>query len=128
MKEAYAIVLTKCESDYVVYVPDFQINTEGKTVPEAIEMARDAISMTGICWEDLGKELPAPTAIGAIQEAGDIVTLVDVDFAAYRKKNDTKAVRRNVSLPSWLDQKATEAGINVSAVLQKALQAELGLA
>lgn len=128
MKEAYAIVLTKSDKDYLVYVPDFQINTEGKSVPDAIEMARDAISMTGICWEDLGKELPKPTAIDAIQESGDIVTLVDVDFTAYRKKNDTKAVRRNVSLPSWLDQRATEAGINVSAVLQRALQAELGLA
>jgi len=53
------------------------------------------------------------------------VTLVDVDFAEYRRKNDMKTVRRNVSLPSWLDMAAKEAEINVSAVLARALKQEL---
>ena len=39
----------------------------------------------------------------------------------YRKKVDTKTVRRNVTLPSWLNCEAEHAGINVSRVLQEAL-------
>jgi len=39
-----------------------------------------------------------------------------------------RTVRRNVSLPCWLDAAAERAGINVSAVLQKALKNELNLA
>ena len=57
-----------------------------------------------------------------------VVTLVDVDFTKYRRKNDMKTVRRNVSLPSWLDVAAKEANVNVSAVLARALKQELNLA
>jgi len=44
-----------------------------------------------------------------------------VDFFDYRRKIDTKTVRRNVALPSWLNYEAEHAGINVSRVLQEAL-------
>lgn len=50
-----------------------------------------------------------------------ILTYVDVDFSSYRKKVDTKTVRRNVALPNWLNYEAEQAGINVSRVLQEAL-------
>jgi hypothetical protein len=58
----------------------------------------------------------------------DIVSLVDVDLVAYRRANERRTVRRNVSLPSWLNTAAEEAGINVSAVLQAALKQQLDLA
>ena len=51
----------------------------------------------------------------------EIVTLVEVDFAAYREKNDNRSIRKNCTIPAWLDKKATEQGVNFSAVLQKAL-------
>ena len=50
-----------------------------------------------------------------------VLTYVDVDFTECRKKVDTKTVRRNVALPSWLNYEAEHAGINVSRVLQEAL-------
>ena len=59
------------------------------------------------------------------EHAEDIITLVDVDFADYRRKNDMRTVRRNVSLPSWLNAEAEKAGVNVSAILQAALKQEL---
>ena len=54
-------------------------------------------------------------------------SLVDIDFDIYRRKVDTKTVRRNVTLPNWLNQEAEEAHINVSKVLQEALMAKLGV-
>ena len=50
-----------------------------------------------------------------------ILTLVDVDFSEYRRKIDQKSVRKNVTLPSWLNWEAEQAGLNVSRVLQEAL-------
>lgn len=127
MKEAYPIIMTK--SDYVVvYVPDFDINTQGKDYAEAMEMARDAIGLIGIDMEDDGKVLPQASAFADIETDQDsIITLVDVDFAEYRRRNNMRTVRRNVSLPGWLDAEAERAGINVSAVLQQALKQELNL-
>jgi len=129
MKVAYPVILTKGEKYIVVYIPDFNINTQGKDYIEAIEMARDAIGMMGIDFEDDGKALPEPSDVNKVLEEAEsnIVTLVDVDFTEYRRKNEMKTVRRNVSLPSWLDLEAQKAGINVSALLQVALKKELNL-
>ena len=129
MRAAYPIVMTK-DGDYtVVFVPDFNINTEGKDYADAMEMARDAIGIMGIDMEDDHEAIPDPTALASICAAypDGTVTLVDVDFAEYRRKNDMRTVRRNVSLPSWLNAAAEKANLNVSAVLQAALKAELRL-
>lgn len=126
MKNSYPIILTPDEVGFTVYIPDFEINTEDDTLTEAIEMARDAIGLMGIDMEDDKKALPMPSEIGAVDHSdNDIVTLVDVDFSEYRRKNDMRSVRRNVTLPSWLDYEAEKSGLNVSAILQKALKTEL---
>ena len=127
MKEAYPIVISPADGGYIVYIPDFDINTEGNSLTDAIEMARDAIGIMGIVMEDDKEVLPAPSEMSTVtkETKNDIVTLVDVDFTEYRKQNDMRAVRRNVTLPSWLDYEAKKSGLNVSAVLQKALKQEL---
>ncbi len=129
MKEVYPVIFQKTEGYFVADIPDFQINTQGVDFAEAIMMARDAIGLMGIDMEDDGEALPQPSSANILTiENGDILAYVDVDFADYRRRHDMKTVRRNVSLPCWLDAAADRAGINVSAVLQKALKAELNLA
>ena len=99
---------------FLVCVPDMEIFTEGDTFGDAIEMARDAIGLAGISMEENKEELPMPSdqkaAIEKVKQVTDdidfskgILTYVDVDFSEYRKKVDTKTVRRNVALPSWLN-------------------------
>ena len=79
--------------------------------------------------EDDGDPIPAASSMAAVEAGGEaIVTLVDVDFDEYRRKNSLKTVRRNVSLPAWLDELAKDAQINVSAVLANALKSELHVA
>ena len=129
MRTAYPVILSASESGYVVYVPDFNINTQGNDIANAIEMARDAIGLAGIDMEDDKKELPTPSAANEVEKENesDIVTLVDIDFVEYRRQNDVRTVRRNVALPSWLDSEAKRSGVNVSAILQRALKQELHL-
>lgn len=126
MKQVYPIVITPDEGMYVVYIPDFDINTEGMSVSDAISMARDAIGMAGCYLQDEKRSLPSSSALNTVQRTDkDLVTLVDIDFAAYRKKHDMRTVRKNVTLPSWLNEEAENAHINFSALLQKALKEEL---
>ena len=120
----YPIIITppeQGEKDYLVYVPDFDINTEGTSLDDALFMARDAIGLVGICMEDDGKQIPEPAALKPECEDGQLVALIDIDFAAYREKNENRCIRKNCTIPAWLDKKATAQGINFSAVLQKAL-------
>lgn len=130
MKAAYPIVMSKGAEHIVVFVPDFNINTQGTDYADAMEMARDAIGLMGIDMEDEKEAIPRPSDVAGVRKdhESDVVTLVDVDFAEYRRKNDMRTVRRNVSLPSWLNAEADKAGLNVSAVLQTALKQELRIA
>ena len=127
MKEAYPVILSQGKNFIVVYIPDFEINTQGKDIAQAMEMARDAIGIMGIDMEDDGESLPAPTPVSEIRidSDSDIVTLVDVDFQEYRRKNDMRAVKKNCTIPSWLNFEAEKAGINFSALLTAALKREL---
>jgi len=129
MKTAYPVIFTKVSSGYIAHAPDFPLDTQGDTLAEAIEMARDAIGITGIVIEDEKQPLPKPSDPEKVtREAGEIVSMVDIDFTEYRKANERRTVRRNVSLPSWLNTEADKAGINVSAILQTALKHELHIA
>jgi len=129
MKATYPIIMTQGKEYIVVYIPDFDINTQGKTEADAMAMARDAIGITGIDMEDEKEKLPTPTSLSKIQKKKtETVTLVDIDFAEYRRKNDMRAVRKNCTIPSWLSYEAEKAGINFSATLQAALKQELHLA
>ena len=142
MKQAYPAFIVKVEDEsvhpFLVCVPDFDIYTEGDSFADAIEMARDSIGLSGIAMEDDGVEIPSPSNVekaiematrdkDIIDFSKGIVTYVDIDFSEYRRKVDTKTVRRNVALPSWLNYEAEHAGVNVSRILQEALISTLGL-
>ena len=129
MKRAFPTFITQAGKDFLVYVPDLDLYTEGNSLTDAIEMARDAIGLKGIDLEDDGKAIPFRKA-GEDTEDLDyrtgIVTMVDVDFTAYRSRMDNRMVRRNVTLPNWLNQEAERLHLNVSRVLQEALAERVG--
>ncbi|MCH5344242.1 MAG: type II toxin-antitoxin system HicB family antitoxin [Acetatifactor sp.] len=135
MKSVYPVFLTQTNTMILVDVPDLEILTEGKDIPDAINMARDAIELKCVSLEDEGIKIPQPSDIATLnvnagtfaEEGKTIVSLVDVDPAEYRRKIDTKTVRRNVALPSWLNYEAEQAGVNVSRILQEALISTLNL-
>jgi len=138
MKNVYPVIFTPlndAKDTVLVEVPDLGILTEGYGMVDAVYMARDAIGLKGITREDDGKDMPKPSALSDIDAskgtfAGDgkgYVSLVDIDFVEYRRRVDNKTVRRNVTLPNWLNQEAEKAHINVSRVLQEALMTKLNV-
>lgn len=140
MKVAYPVIFTDLETNILIEVPDLGIlteaNEEGKekgTMAEAIAMVRDAIGLSCISAQDDGKECVAASDFSRIdiknstfyEEGKSFVSLVDVDLTVYRRMIDNKMVRRNVTLPNWLNLAAEAAQLNVSKVLQEALMAKL---
>lgn len=138
MKSVYPVIFTQLNDEkdtILIEVPDLGILSEGFGMADAVDMARDAIGLKGISYEDDERELPTPSAMSDIdatkgtfaEDGKGYVSLVDIDFAEYRRKIDNKTVRRNVTLPNWLNQEAERAHINVSRVLQEALMVKLGV-
>ena len=121
MKRAYPIIAKSDADGFYVVIPDFDSGTQGKDLVDAIEMARDAIGLMGITWEDMGKELPEPDSAEKDLEDGDIVTYVDVDFVDYRRKYEKRSVKKNCTIPYWMSVQADKAHLNYSKVLQDAI-------
>lgn len=128
MTYVYPVVFTDLGDGYMAYVPDLRINTQGDSLAEAIRMARDAIGLTGITLQDDGAAVPAPSEPSSVpHEAGEFVSMVDIDFDAYRRANETRTVRKNVTVPGYLNDLAEKAGVNFSQVLQDGLRERLGV-
>ena len=138
MKGAYPILIKKYGNDYLVYVPDMEIYTEGKSVADAMEMARDAIGLKGMDYLEKNTELPIPSdkdsALRKAKADADddfdysdgILTLVDVDFEEYKKRMKNRAVKKNCTIPYWMSVEADKVGINYSRVLQEAILSLIG--
>ena len=130
MKYAYpAVFHPEEEGGFFISFPDLEnCFTRGETIADGIDMASDALSLVLWHMEEEHAEIPAPSALSSIPPEKDaFATLIGADTLAYRKKNDTKAVRKNLSIPRWLDILATEHNISFSTTLQNALIRELGL-
>ena len=135
MKKVYPVIFTQTEDCVLVEVPDLEIMTQGMDLTDAIEMARDGIGLMLISMQDQDKEIPEPTPQNMIDvmqgtfvnDGKTIMSLVDIDVDVYRRQYDNKTVRRNVTLPNWLNIEAEKAHLNVSRVLQEALMLKLGV-
>ena len=128
MKYAYSAIFTPAaEGGYDVKVPDLPgCRTCGDDLADAIFMAEDAISMWLWAAENKNEVIPAATVLQSV-EAPRFINYVYADTDAYRKKNDARAVKKTLSIPSWLNTMAEEAGVNFSQILQEALKARLGV-
>lgn len=131
MKKAYPIFIYYDKDDkvpYFVEVPDFDRGTQGHDFAEALEMADDLVNDMIVTYQDQKTPIPEPSNAEDLKpDEGAVISWVVADPDAYRKKTDNRAVRKNVSLPSWLNHAAEEAGINFSAVLQEGLKEALGI-
>lgn len=128
MKYIYPAVFTKDGDFYIVKFPDIEgCYTQGETLSEAFEMAEDALCLMLYDYEEEGKKIPEPSDIKKIKVSSndDFVSLVSCDTLEYRKFYDNKAVKKTLTIPSWLNTMSEKEGINFSSVLQNALKKEL---
>lgn len=127
-KQVYPIILEKDGEFIFVDIPDLEISTQGEDMADAIEMARDAIGMLGIKFQDEKREIPQPSELDSIKiKKGQIKILVDMDFSDYRRRHDQRVVKKNCTIPSWIAYEAEKANINFSATLQEALKEKLNV-
>ncbi|MCL2357746.1 MAG: type II toxin-antitoxin system HicB family antitoxin [Defluviitaleaceae bacterium] len=128
MRYVYPAIFTPLEGGYDVYFPDIpHCRTCGDTLPEAMDMAEDALSMVLAHAED--GNYSVPTSSETLDcEAPQFVNLVKADTEYWRRTNDNRAVRKNLTIPAWLNYQAEAAHVNFSSILQDALKAYLKIA
>ncbi len=128
MVYVFPAIFTPSQNGYAIRFPDLPgTNSQGSDMANAIYMARDALAMWLDYLMDEGEEIPKPTALNDIPlDPGQFVTMVDVDMSAYRRRKNSKAVKKTVTIPAWLNEKAEAHKLNFSAILQEGLKKHIG--
>ncbi len=125
MKLVYPAVFCPCEEKegYTVTIPDLPgCVTEGDTLADAILMAEDAASGWVLDELEDGNITPTASPSGSIQiRPGEFVNLLVLDMDAYAEKYGSKAIRKNLTIPAWLNTFAEKNQVNFSQVLTDAL-------
>ena len=95
---------------------------------EAYENAEDVLNLMLWNREEKNVPIPEPSSIDEIKVPKNAtIALIQADTIEYRKRNDTRSVRKNVSIPSWLNTLAMKKNLNFSNLLQRALMNALGV-
>lgn len=98
------------------------------TDEEALDMAKEVLGLWMQSIEEDGESVPEATRLIDIHaEESERVVLIDVWMPLVRKAILTKAIKKTLTIPQWLDMEARKQDVNFSAVLQKALKEELGV-
>lgn len=125
MKLVYPAIFTPClEKDgFTVEVPDLPgCVTEGDSLADAIEMGTDAASGWVLDELEEGNSIPPASELSTIvTEDGSFKSLLVLDMDAYSEKYGTNVVRKNITIPAWLNTYGEKNNINFSKVLQEAL-------
>ena len=128
-KYVYPAVFTEEDCGYSINFPDLpNCFTSGETLGEGIQMANDVLCLTLYEMEQKGETIPRPSSIYDIPvEKNEFVNFIPCDTVEYRKFFDNRAVKKTLTVPSWLNDMAERAGINFSATLQTALKHQLNI-
>ncbi len=120
MKTAYPAIVHAEDGGFWVDFPDLEgCFSDGETMAEAISNASDALG--GYLCSLMDRDMDAPKAsdIKEIDAEGDFATIIVTDPLSYKKS--TKAVKKTLTIPEWLNEEAEKRHVNFSSVLQKAL-------
>ena len=103
------------EGGFWITFPDLpECMTQGDNMQEAYEMAVDALGLA-LTSRELEKQV-----IPAVNK-DEYCVIIEFDMLAYKKRTNSKAVKKTLSIPEWLNEAACSMGLNFSQVLQEAL-------
>jgi len=128
MKYVYPVIFSKeDDGSFCVYVPDLPgCVTEAESYADGIDKIREGICGVLYIMERDKMPIPTPSSPGELVVGpSEVVSLVDADVNEYRRRIGSRAVRRTVSIPEWMDEKAAEKGLSLSSVLQEGLKSYL---
>ena len=130
MKYVFPAIFTPEEKGmYSVSFPDIKgCYTCGDNLEHAIVMAEDALCLTLYDMEINKDSIPSASSISSVgTNDNEIVTLIRCDTEFYKRFYKSKAIKKTLSIPEWLNEAAIAQGLNFSQILQDGIKSELNL-
>ncbi|MCT4568849.1 type II toxin-antitoxin system HicB family antitoxin, partial [Bacillus thuringiensis] len=125
----YPAILEKSSDGYGIYFPDLPgCVSHADTQEDALKEGREALGLHLYGMEKDNESIPEPTPIDKLElDKDENSFLIDVWMPPLRNKDKTTYKRKNVTLPSWLEEYATHKGVNFSEILVEGLEMHLGI-
>lgn len=116
------------EGGFWITFPDIpECMTQGDDMEQAYEMAVEALELVISGYEKENMSLPtASTPDNIITAADEFCVVIEFDMLAYKKRTGSKAVKKTLTIPEWMNEEAMALGVNFSQVLQEALMIKIG--
>lgn len=124
--QIYKLLVTKTKHGYLAEQADFDIAIDADTLENVINAAKNQIEQEGVLRLKNGEPIPESNVDDdgmAKLEASAIYVQTDIE----KKFRDsaTESVRKNISMPSWMDIQLRYYGVDASKMFQEAAQAFL---
>lgn len=128
-KYVYPAIFKSEEGGYSIRFPDLKnCFTQSDDMVSGLEAAADVLCLMLYDLEESGEPIPAASDLKSVKvNEGELVTLVACDTLQYRRLYNSKAVKKTLTIPAWLNTMAEREGINFSQVLQNGLKNELNV-
>lgn len=125
----YPAVFHKAEEGgFWVTFPDFpECMTQGDDMTQAYEMSVEALGLAITSREEEREALPKASEPEEIDVVEGFLVVVEFDLYEYKKRHNSRAVKKTLSIPEWLNEEAVKMGVNFSQILQEALMEKLGI-
>ena len=118
----YPAIFHKEDGGFWISFPDFpECFSDGDDMQQAYENAVDALGLAITSRQEEKETIPNPTDISELKLDNGYLVVIEFDLLAYLKKHSSKAVKKTLTFPVWLNVSATAMGLNFSQVLQEAL-------
>lgn len=116
------------EGGYWITFPDLpECMTQGDDIQHAYEMAFEALGLA-ITSRHL-EQIPLPVPSEPFSTAttkNEFCVVIEFDMLTYKKRTNSKSIKKTLTIPEWLNEEAMALGINFSQVLQSALMEIIG--
>lgn len=124
-----AIFTPEEEGKYSVFFPDLEgCYTCGDNLQDAIAMAEDVLAFYLYDEETAQNKIPEASNLSEIEKNDEeFVNYIACDTIEYAKMHNNRAIKKTLTIPEWLNEAATRAGVNYSQVLQEALMTKLNI-
>lgn len=126
LKIAYPAVFVPSEEKegrLNIYFPDLPgAFSCGEDLSDALYMAHECACLWLSDELNEGKSLPQPSKASDIDPEGNgFIQYILCDMDEYMRTHEKKTVRKNVTIPAWLNILGEKLGLNFSEVLTQAL-------
>lgn len=124
-----AVISFLGEKDYNVRFLDFEnITTCGESLADAFDAAEDALKLEIFDLYNDKLEIPESSDVSNIKVGIDeTLILVKVNLKEILKQYDNKAIKKTLTIPSWLNKMAEDEKVNCSQILQEALKEKFNI-